>query len=234
MRLPPGTWTIVRVDGRGFTKLTKEMVKPFDLEFSLAMRHVAAELIAEFGGVYSYTESDEISLVLPPSFDLFNRSVEKIVSLTAGLSSASFTHRMGLVGTFDSRVWLGSSLGEVVDYLMWRQFDAFRCCVNGYVYHTLRRTMSARQATSQLNTMKSAERLDLLHTHGISLSDMPQWQRRGVAIFYQNVKVPAIDPRTQEDKGFATRRRLWMDTELRHGLPYGDFVRKTIEEDRSW
>ena len=46
--------------------------------------------VREFQALYVYTQSDEISVLLPQTFDLFDRSLEKVVSLTASLATAVF------------------------------------------------------------------------------------------------------------------------------------------------
>jgi hypothetical protein len=48
--------------------------------------------------------------------DLFGRGVEKIVSISTGIASAAFTHAAGEPAHFDSRVWIGTSTTDVVDY----------------------------------------------------------------------------------------------------------------------
>ncbi|MFV2176697.1 tRNA(His) guanylyltransferase Thg1 family protein [Actinomadura sp. LOL_016] len=84
LTLHPGAWTIVRVDGRAFSKYTETRFdKPFDPRFSALMAGAAEALLTELGGRYAYTESDEISVVLDPSYELFGREVEKLVSLSA-------------------------------------------------------------------------------------------------------------------------------------------------------
>ncbi len=99
----------------------------------------AQALLTELGAVYAYTESDEISLLLDPGFDLFGRSVEKLVSISAGIASAAFTQATGEPAHFDSRLWLGTTVADVIDYFSWRQADAARCALNGWCYWTLRK-----------------------------------------------------------------------------------------------
>jgi tRNA(His) 5'-end guanylyltransferase len=63
---------------------------------------------------------------------------EKLVSISAGLASAAFTHASGEVVCFDSRVWVGAGTEDVADYFAWRQADAAQCALNGWCYWTLR------------------------------------------------------------------------------------------------
>lgn len=92
LRLLPGTYTVIRADGRSFSKLTSSNFdKPFDLKFHELMVETAQALLSELDGIYAYTESDEISVLFPPDWDLFDRSLEKLVSISASIASATFT-----------------------------------------------------------------------------------------------------------------------------------------------
>jgi tRNA(His) 5'-end guanylyltransferase len=116
LRVPPGAWTIIRVDGCGFSRLTAEYFKkPFDERCSQAMIAAACALVERFQGVYAYTESDEISLLLPRTSALFERRIEKLISLTAAVASATFTSTSGIPGTFDSRICIAATDTDVID-----------------------------------------------------------------------------------------------------------------------
>ena len=57
-----GVWPVLRLDGRSFSRLTESRFeKPFDFRFHELMCGTTEALVAELGGVYGYTESDEIS-----------------------------------------------------------------------------------------------------------------------------------------------------------------------------
>ncbi|MFD1049358.1 tRNA(His) guanylyltransferase Thg1 family protein [Kibdelosporangium lantanae] len=125
--LMPGAWTVLRVDGRSFSRFTEQRFdKPFDLRFSQLMVEAARALLTELGGRYAYTESDEISVLLDPGAEIFGRGVEKLVSISASITSAAFTHAAGEPAHFDSRVWIGSTSTDVIDYFLGRQSDAHR------------------------------------------------------------------------------------------------------------
>jgi tRNA(His) guanylyltransferase len=103
LRMPPGVYAVVRVDGRGFSRLTEgRYEKPFDAAFNTHMVAAATALLQEMQGIYAYTESDEISILLPRDWNLFDREVEKSVSLCAGSATAAFTHSAGHPGSFES------------------------------------------------------------------------------------------------------------------------------------
>jgi tRNA(His) 5'-end guanylyltransferase len=143
----------------------------------------AAELLTELGGRYAYTESDEISVLLDPGWALFGRSVEKLVSISASVATAAFTMATGAPGTFDSRVWLGTSVDDVIDYFSWRMADAGRCALNGWCYWTLRAgSESARAATAAMAGLDVSGKNELLFARGINFADVPAWQRRGIGL----------------------------------------------------
>ena len=78
----PEIYIAARLDGRGFTKLTKEICKfdsPFDLHFRDIMIHTTEHLMdCGFRIVYGFTESDEISLLFHVNDNTFGRKVRKM------------------------------------------------------------------------------------------------------------------------------------------------------------
>ncbi|MET8139449.1 tRNA(His) guanylyltransferase Thg1 family protein [Sphaerisporangium sp. NPDC005288] len=226
LTLLPGAWAVIRVDGRSFSRYTEQRFdKPFDQRFSTLMTGTARSLLEEFGGRYAYTESDEISVVLPPAFDLFGREVEKLVSLSASVAAAAFTHAAGEPVHFDSRVWLGNGVEDVVDYLSWRQADAARCALNGWCYWTLRKDgRSQREATKLLERASIADKNELLYQHGVNFNELPAWQRRGIGMWWETYDQPGHDPIRDLDVT-TRRRRVHVETDL----PMKDDYRRLVE-----
>ncbi|BCJ46139.1 guanylyltransferase [Actinoplanes ianthinogenes] len=222
----PGAWTVLRLDGRGFSRFTeRHFGKPFDERFADHMVSTAETLLGELGGRYAYTESDEVSVLFDPGFELFGRGVEKLVSVSAGLASATFSLAAGEAAHFDSRVWLGTGVGDVVDYFSWRQADAARCALNGWCYWTLRQAgKSRREATRELDGTTTADKNELLYRHGINFTELPAWQRRGVGLWWETAPHTGHDP--IRDVAVTTeRRRIRVEREL----PMKDAYRALIE-----
>ena len=61
----PEKHIVVRIDGHKFSKFTKGFKKPFDFILSESMRLTTQDLLEEFNAVTGYTQSDEITLIIP-------------------------------------------------------------------------------------------------------------------------------------------------------------------------
>jgi len=229
LKLVPGAWTVLRVDGRGFSRFTEQhFEKPFDPRLSDLMTVTAQALLEEFQGVYAYTQSDEISVLFPPGWSLFDRGLEKLVSLSAATASATFSLACGQRAVFDSRAWIAVRDEDVIDYFRWRQADATRCALNGWAYWTLRQEgASVTQATEAMRGMTVAAKNELLHARGVNFNDVPAWQRRGVGLFWETYDKEGFNPVTRASVT-ATRRRVKVDPHLPMKDAYGAFMRDRL------
>ena len=84
----PSIYMVARIDGRSFTRLTKER-HTFDAPFDERVRDYMVEttrhlLQCGFRMVYGYTQSDEISLLFHRDDDAFQRKQRKLISVLAG------------------------------------------------------------------------------------------------------------------------------------------------------
>src|SRR5438045_2738885 len=92
----PGLYMVARLDGRSFTRLTKEVHQfeaPFDPRFRDLMLEAAEHLMTGcgFNFVYGYTQSDEISLLFALDDNSFQRKLRKLISVLSGEASAKFS-----------------------------------------------------------------------------------------------------------------------------------------------
>lgn len=231
LRLLPETWAVIRVDGRSFTKFTASgFDRPFDAGFRDAMVKAAQALLKEMHGLYAYTESDEISILFPREWNFFDRELEKVISVSAGIASSAFTLALGKAAHFDSRVWLGTTASLVADYFRWRQSDAARCALNGWCYWTLRKAgKSVKEATAMLENQSPAYKNEMLFQHAINFNDLPLWQRRGIGLYWESYEKAGYDP-VQQASVTARRRRIKVDQELPMKEEYGRLIRRLIGE----
>jgi tRNA(His) guanylyltransferase len=228
----PGIYIVARLDGRGFTKLTKEVHQfdaPFDIRFRDMMVNTVSHLMdCGFHVIYAYTESDEISLLFHPEETAFNRKVRKFNSILAGEASAKFSLQIGGLATFDCRVSQLPQINHVIDYFRWRQADAHRNALNAHCYWQLRgEGLSAQQATKRLIGLSVSAKNELLFAHGINFNDLPNWQKRGIGFYWQDYEKAGHNPITGETVT-AIRRRVYVDYDLPMKDEYDTLLMKII------
>lgn len=225
---------VARLDGRGFTRLTKEVCKfeaPFDVRFRDMMIHTAEALMdCGFKVIYAYTESDEISLLFSPDEKAFGRKVRKFNSTLAGEASAAFSLELGMPAVFDCRMIPIPNVERLQDYFRWRQEDAHRNSLNSHCYWMLRKEgESKRRATSQLSGKGVGYKNELLFSRGINFNELPAWQKRGVGLVKERYEKQGRNPITGETVT-AVRNRIRLIEELPIGESYSDMIRKLVEQ----
>lgn len=137
---------IIRVDGKSFSKYTAHLPgKPFNRDFISVMESVAMALCTNIQGAeLAYSQSDEVSVLVHgyktfESEPWFGNQLQKIVSVSAAIASATFTAKSWrLFATadcatfddiepayFDARAFVLPE-AEVTNYFLHRQQDAVR------------------------------------------------------------------------------------------------------------
>lgn len=202
--LPRRSYTIIRVDGMAFHTLTKRYRRPFDQEFIDAMNDTAKYLCKTIMGVkFAYVQSDEISLLLTDFESVqkeawFGNSVQKMCSGSAAKATSSFNRRFAEIelakaaqegksllefacwytsardGEFDSRVYQIPQRAEVMNYFIWRQWDAMRNSLSA-VAHSL-------YSQKELHGKNGSEQHEMLYAKGVNWNDYPVELKRGRAL----------------------------------------------------
>lgn len=230
----PGIYLASRIDGRSFTRLTKELHKfeaPFDERVRDMMLLTTEHLMdCGFKVIYGFTQSDEISLLFHPQEDSFGRKLRKYHSVLAGEASATFSLALGSQAVFDCRISQLPNANLVVDYFRWRQEDAHRNALSAHSYWCLRREgKNEREATKAIEGLGVPEKNELLFKRGINFNDLPSWQKRGSGLYWESYQKEGQNPVTGKTE-LAARRRIKRDFELPVGEPYGQFIAKLLAQ----
>lgn len=177
---------IVRVDGKGFSKLTsglKSPGEPFNKDFNDVMNKVAMTLCNEIQGAQiAYVQSDECSVFVHnyktlQSQPWFDNQLQKIVSISAAIASATFTANSYLLfGNihpvfFDSRAFILPEC-EVHNYMLWRQRDAIRNSVQMLARSHFSHKECENNSCEVLKTMLSIKK-------NVEWGDIPVGTRQG-------------------------------------------------------
>jgi tRNA(His) 5'-end guanylyltransferase len=134
------------------------------------------------GAKCAYTQSDEISILLT-DFDTltiqawFDNNIQKIVSISASLTSVKFTELFDKQAIFDSRCF-NLPKEEVCNYFIWRQKDWFRNSVS----------MLAQSIFSakQLHQKSQSDMHEMLHEKGVNWTELETRWKNGTTIYKEN------------------------------------------------
>jgi tRNA(His) 5'-end guanylyltransferase len=177
---------IARLDGKGFSKFTKGLKRPYDERLSRLMIETTKYLVKETNANCGYTQSDEISLVwysdTHESKIYFDGRLFKMISDLAAMCSVYFNRELPkyipekthLMPRFDSRVFNVPTLEEAANIFLWRELDATKNSI----------TMAASELYSHnfLHGKNGSEKQELLFQKGINWNEYPDFFKKGTYI----------------------------------------------------
>lgn len=184
MRFAP---VVARMDGRGFSKWTRGLARPYDENLSNVMIETTRRLVAETGARIGYTQSDEITLVLMvDEIDqtmMFDGKAQKLCSVLASMTTAFFmlecmqrggeelARRTMNAPQFDARVFQVPNRGEAANAVLWREMDATKNAVS----------MAARSfyEHAELQGKSGAQMQEMIFQRGQNFNDYPAFFKRG-------------------------------------------------------
>lgn len=247
--LPPSHWIVVRIDGRGFSKLCKkyDFEKPNDKRGVMLMNAAAAEVVkALVDVVLAYGQSDEFSFVFHESTTMFDRRAAKLSTTVATMFTAEYCMLWPVFfpdkalsrpyPTFDGRCVCYPKRRTLRDYLSWRQAD---CHVNN-LYNTtfwhmvLMGGQSTTDAEEELKGTRASDKNEILFVRfAVNYNDEPLVFRKGTVV-YRAYDLPAgegangsgggtlkvLESRTQAEK--ERKKKMKARVEMEHVDLIGD------------
>lgn len=171
-----------RIDGRGFSKFTRGMDKPFDARMSAAMIETTKYLVQQTGALIGFVQSDEISLAWKaPDYKasiFFDGKITKMTSVLAGMATASFNRAIrdwkpfeDRYPAFDARVLQMPLDYEVANMFLWRSLDAER--------NSISMAAQAQFSHRELQGKTQKAMYEMLKDAGVRFEDYPEAFRRG-------------------------------------------------------
>ncbi|KAL2820709.1 Thg1 C terminal domain-containing protein [Aspergillus granulosus] len=200
--LLPNTWIVVRIDGRGFHKLSAryEFKKPNDLRALDLMNAAAVEVLKDLPDlVIAYGVSDEYSFVFHPSCDLFERRSAKLVTTIVSTFTAHYIFLWSkyfpdmllqppYLPSFDGRAVVYPTTRNLRDYMSWRQVD---CHINNlynttFWYMVQEGKMSNTDAEQELKGTVASDKNEILFKRfGINYNNEKEIYKKGSVVFRQ-------------------------------------------------
>ncbi|KAL0935233.1 tRNA guanylyltransferase, partial [Colletotrichum truncatum] len=197
--LLPNTWIVVRIDGRGFTKLCAKYAfeKPNDKRALDLMNAAARVVVTELPDItIAYGVSDEYSFVFHKSCTLFERRASKIVSTVVSTFTANYIYLWSQyfpdtplsppLPSFDGRAVCYPTVANLRDYMSWRQVD---CHINNLYNTTFWALiqlggMDNRAAEQLLAGTVSGDKNEILFSKfKINYNNEPEINKKGSVVF---------------------------------------------------
>jgi tRNA(His) 5'-end guanylyltransferase len=190
--IPLGMPFLIRLDGWRFRELSEHIgaEKPFDKKFAQCLVNSGKALFEKgLSPTLIYIASDELNILFDGKAP-FSGRVEKVDSVLPSLISSAFSiqlqehFRKRVTVAFDSRIIVTLNNERIVEYLAWRQINAWRNHNNAYAYWLLRKMgFKPPEIAKKLKGIKTKELHEMLFKHGVNLAKTPQWQRRGILLY---------------------------------------------------
>lgn len=203
IKLVRRTPVILRLDGRAFHTLTRNMEKPFDNNFINNMQKTAEHVFQNIQGAKAcYTQSDEISILIC-DYDTvdtaawFDYNVQKMVSIGASMASVFMSMRLQKPVEFDARCF-NIPREEVMNYFRWRY--------NDWVRNSVQMLARAHFSHKELNHKGRADMHEMLHAKGVNWADLKPVQKNGTIILkYPRCEKIVLENFNLMDKEWTTR-----------------------------
>lgn len=232
--IPSDYFMVARLDGKGFTKLTKEdmdLEKPFDIRFRQAIISTIEFLMGSYFQIlYAYNESDEISLLFKTNADKFNRKVRKYNSILAAETSVRFSAEIGRSAVFDCRMIPLPDFDALQDYFAWRQADSERNSVLAYCYYKLvGNGRTPQEAATELTNMPFRNKKELLACFDMDLNSIPRWQLYGSAVYWEDTIKKGLNPVSNQSED-GVRSKLVANYDLPTGEEYRQMIAQLVEK----
>lgn len=213
--LPPRSYSVIRVDGRAFSKFLAHADKPYDDAVMSAMNAVGVALCEQVqGAVFAFTQSDECSVLVtdfesPTTQAWFGGVVQKVASIAASVATVAFNRVYGIdyddaYATFDARVWTIADPVEVANYFLWRQRDCVR--------NSITMAAQAKFSHKQLHGKSTGDMQEMLWSqHGINWNNYPDGCKRGRVIVRvtEEQDIAYTDKRTKQETTTRALRSRW-------------------------
>ena len=89
---------------------------------------------------------------------------------------------------------------------------------------------SVQEATNFFSGMSVSEKNEILFENGINFNDIPNWQKRGVGLYWEIYEKPCVNPKNGSEV-IANRRRIKVDYDLPMKEKYSSFISNFLSDE---
>lgn len=201
-KLLPRVPLILSVNGRGFSKITSLLDKPYCEKFGECINNTMLRLCTDIEGViFGYQHNDEIVLVIrndqnPDTLPWYDNSIQKICSVTSSIASLHFNKCAATIDlnvmsepVFTSQIFAVPNIAEAINAIVFKQQHNFHTSIQFACFYELLKKYDKNTIKEMLSGLSIDERIDLLRQESdIDFNNYSAVFRRGAACY----KVPKI------------------------------------------
>lgn len=210
--LPGDRPFVVRLDGVNFKEFTRNLVKPFDPNFTEALKLTTEALMERTAATVGFCQSDEITLISGPAAGddsknhLYGGRTQKIASILASFASVRFNHYLSQLrpeknrdlnpshlGFFDARVFSVPDWETAGEVLIWRhRFDCRRNALHSISQANYsQKSIEGQPLKDVIDRLLTEKQID-------AFSDYPKENVYGCFVKKVQVQVEGKNPKTGE------------------------------------
>jgi tRNA(His) 5'-end guanylyltransferase len=215
---------IIKLDGWNFSKVTKNVAKPFCNKTMALLTGTMIALVKQIESVvFGYQYSDKIVLVLKnnnPNYDpWFNNSIQDLVSVASGLATDAFrTNHLNmeeppdLYGqfVFKTHAFALPDINETINYLISEQISCYQSAVTNATL--------TKVHPSDLHDKGIEDRKNILSDFGINFDKFYEpTYRNGTAVYL----TPSL---IETQQGQETKQKWLLDLDLKQFVDNKQFL----------
>lgn len=209
-KLLPRVPIVICINGRGFSKVTQLLDKPYCPKFSECIISTMLRLCTDVeGALFGYQFNDEIVIVArnDQSNDTtpwYDNRLQKICSVTSAVATMHFNEcaqeiKLDVTGDpiFTSQVFVVPTIAEAVNSLIFKQQQNFHTSIQSACLYELIKSHDKHTIKEMLSGLSVDEKIDLLAQEcSVDFNSYPLAFRRGVAAY----KVPKVSGDSMKNK----------------------------------
>lgn len=203
---------IICVNGRGFSKITQLLDKPYCPKFTECMVSTMLRLCTDVeGALFGYQHNDEIVIVTrnDQSNDTnpwYDNKIQKICSVTSSIATMHFNDyaksaELNVTGepVFTSQVFVVPTIAEAVNTVIYKQQQNFHTSIQFACLYELIKKYDKNNIREMMSGLNIDEKVDLLAQETeVDFNKYPLPFRRGVAAY----KVPIVSGESMRNKWY--------------------------------
>ena len=199
---------ITCINGRGFSKSTSLLDKPYCKEFAEVMHSTMLRLCSEIeGAFFGYQYNDEIIIISRNDQNIdtaswYDNKLQKICSVTSAIATKQFnkiSSNLNIMGDaiFTSHVFIVPTIAEAINTCIYHQQHNFYIAIQSACFYELLKKYNKNSIKEMLSGLSVDEKIDLLKQEcDIDFHNYPIAFRRGVAGY----KVPKVVNEVMKNK----------------------------------